>query len=339
MASDARRSLAAAAASLSQHVIWTVLIRSYLRERVMSNFSWLLFRKSIIPSLLAVFPRSRFDATLVARLMRSGRLVKLPRASASRTALILRRGGLRTSGLFELIPSPGLRISAISESLVASGLRMDADNVRRDWSSMKGASNPDTSDGYLETSGTPRPEREYEDISAGLIALTPGASASEGEYGNLLSPELAVSEESRSSRVSPGVSGWASWTPGLGRAYETLAPGVITGLLSTEGPPRAMPVCLTCGIDSPLPDLFIVRKKGFPLLPILAWRTSPDSPSMLDVGVLKSSESVAVDAGEVTPRTSDSGRSEPQLGGMAMLEAKEFAFLVEASDSSGIGEI
>jgi len=47
------------------------------------------------PNLLAVLPRSRFAASLVARLMRSGRLVKLPRASASRTASTLIFGGRR----------------------------------------------------------------------------------------------------------------------------------------------------------------------------------------------------------------------------------------------------
>jgi hypothetical protein len=41
------------------------------------------------------FPRSIIDANRVALLMRSGKLVKLPRASASRTASISSRGGLR----------------------------------------------------------------------------------------------------------------------------------------------------------------------------------------------------------------------------------------------------
>lgn len=49
--------------------------------------------KKLRPSLLAVRPRSRFDATLVALRMRSGRLVRLPRASASRTASTLSLGG------------------------------------------------------------------------------------------------------------------------------------------------------------------------------------------------------------------------------------------------------
>jgi hypothetical protein len=49
--------------------------------------------KKLRPSLLAVRPRSRLDATLVALRMRSGRLVRLPRASASRTASTLSLGG------------------------------------------------------------------------------------------------------------------------------------------------------------------------------------------------------------------------------------------------------
>ena len=48
-----------------------------------------------IPSLLAVFPRSKFAASLVALRIRSGRLVKLPLASASRTASTFKRGGRR----------------------------------------------------------------------------------------------------------------------------------------------------------------------------------------------------------------------------------------------------
>ena len=46
-----------------------------------------------MPSLLAVFPLSRFAASLVARLIKSGRLVRDARASASRTASMLRFGG------------------------------------------------------------------------------------------------------------------------------------------------------------------------------------------------------------------------------------------------------
>src|SRR6187402_2915582 len=46
--------------------------------------------------LLGLFPRSIMAASLVARRMRSGKLVKLPLASASLTASIFRRGGRRT---------------------------------------------------------------------------------------------------------------------------------------------------------------------------------------------------------------------------------------------------
>lgn len=45
------------------------------------------------PSRLAVLPLSRFAANRVARLINSGKLVRLPRASASRTASTSRRGG------------------------------------------------------------------------------------------------------------------------------------------------------------------------------------------------------------------------------------------------------
>lgn len=45
------------------------------------------------PNRLAVLPLSRFAARRVARLINSGKLVKLPRASASRTASTSRRGG------------------------------------------------------------------------------------------------------------------------------------------------------------------------------------------------------------------------------------------------------
>ena len=48
---------------------------------------------SSIPSRLAVLPLSRFDATRVALLMRSGKLVKLPRTSASLTAFMFSGGG------------------------------------------------------------------------------------------------------------------------------------------------------------------------------------------------------------------------------------------------------
>jgi hypothetical protein len=58
---------------------------------------------SSIPNLLAVFPRSRFAANLVALRIRSGRLVRLPRASVSLTISRSRRGGRRLDGLLSLI--------------------------------------------------------------------------------------------------------------------------------------------------------------------------------------------------------------------------------------------
>ena len=59
-------------------------IASYLRDRSAGPiFGPLAFNKSKSPNLLAVRPRSRFEATLVARRIRSGRLVKLPLASTS----------------------------------------------------------------------------------------------------------------------------------------------------------------------------------------------------------------------------------------------------------------
>ena len=46
------------------------------------------------PSRLAVFPRSRFEANFVARLINSGRLLELPRTSESLVAARFSRGGL-----------------------------------------------------------------------------------------------------------------------------------------------------------------------------------------------------------------------------------------------------
>ena len=52
---------------------------------------------------LAVLPLSRLDASLVARRIRSGKLVRLPRASAPRTASMSSLGGRRASGLLSLM--------------------------------------------------------------------------------------------------------------------------------------------------------------------------------------------------------------------------------------------
>ena len=58
------------------------------------NFSLLLsLNTQSMPSLLAVFPRSRLAARRVALLIKSGRLVRLPLTSASRTASTLSFGG------------------------------------------------------------------------------------------------------------------------------------------------------------------------------------------------------------------------------------------------------
>lgn len=59
---------------------------------------------SSMPSLLAVFPLSRFDASLVALRIRSVRLVVLPRDSMSRTASMLSLGGRFVTGILLLIP-------------------------------------------------------------------------------------------------------------------------------------------------------------------------------------------------------------------------------------------
>lgn len=66
---------------------------------------------SSMPILLAVLPLSRFEASFVARLIRSDRLVVLPRASASRTASIFSRGGRRLEGILSLMPGLGSRPS------------------------------------------------------------------------------------------------------------------------------------------------------------------------------------------------------------------------------------
>lgn len=68
--------------------------------------------KKLRPSLLAVRPRSRFDATLVALRIRSGRLVRLPRASASRTASTLSLGG-------RLEPTLSASVACFSRSCAA----------------------------------------------------------------------------------------------------------------------------------------------------------------------------------------------------------------------------
>lgn len=53
-----------------------------------------------MPSLLAVLPRSKFAASLVALRIKSGKLVRLPLASASLTASTFKRGGRRWPTLF-----------------------------------------------------------------------------------------------------------------------------------------------------------------------------------------------------------------------------------------------
>jgi hypothetical protein len=58
------------------------------------------------PKRLAVFPRSRFAASRVALLINSGRLVRLPRASASRTASISSFGGL-------LVPARSAKLDVV----------------------------------------------------------------------------------------------------------------------------------------------------------------------------------------------------------------------------------
>ena len=58
----------------------------------LASFSF-AFNISSIPRRLAVLPRSRFEASFVARLMSSGRLVALPLANPCVDASKLRRGG------------------------------------------------------------------------------------------------------------------------------------------------------------------------------------------------------------------------------------------------------
>lgn len=60
-----------------------------------ASFSALSATSQSMPNLLEVLPRSRFEARRRARWMRSGRLVREPRASASRTASRFRRAGRR----------------------------------------------------------------------------------------------------------------------------------------------------------------------------------------------------------------------------------------------------
>ena len=78
------------------------------------------FIMSQIPSLLAVFPLSRLAATRVALRIKSGKLVRLPLASASLTASMSRRGGRRCAGTLSLI-KPDVRVSFKMLNYAASG--------------------------------------------------------------------------------------------------------------------------------------------------------------------------------------------------------------------------
>jgi hypothetical protein len=68
------------------------------------------------PSRLAVFPRSKLAASLVARLMRSGRLVIEPLASASRTISTFNRGGR-----FDPTRSASVPLMLLRTSLAVAG--------------------------------------------------------------------------------------------------------------------------------------------------------------------------------------------------------------------------
>ena len=73
-------------------------------ERRRSRFSG--SPKSSMFCLLAVLPRSRFAASLVALLIRSGRLVLLPRASVFRTASRSSEGGRWSATIFSFTEGP-----------------------------------------------------------------------------------------------------------------------------------------------------------------------------------------------------------------------------------------
>ena len=77
-----------------------------------SFFSGAPVSQKSMPSRLAVRPRSRLDASRVALRIRSGKLVRLPRASASRTASMSSLGGRR---------APARSASVIGRSSCESG--------------------------------------------------------------------------------------------------------------------------------------------------------------------------------------------------------------------------
>jgi hypothetical protein len=97
----------------------------------------LALNMSSIPSRLAVLPLSRFEASFVARLINSARLVVLPRASASRTASMFKRGGRRLDGILSLIP--GLW-STLSSGLWERVLKLESGVVTGDLSNARGGS-------------------------------------------------------------------------------------------------------------------------------------------------------------------------------------------------------
>lgn len=92
----------------------------YPRSLFLASFAFVISKIPAGP-LLAVFPRSRFDANLVALRIRSGKLVKLLLTSGSFPSMFSAGGGARSLNCETLRPAerePPSSMSLNSESLV-----------------------------------------------------------------------------------------------------------------------------------------------------------------------------------------------------------------------------
>lgn len=202
---------------------------------------------SSIPILLAVFPLSKFEASFVARLIKSRKLVELPRASASFTASIFRRGGRRVPGILSLIAGVGAVMPPFSSPpLICATLESTGDvNGDRDLGSFVMAIW-----GFSRSISDEMGDEEDEELSSKIVrpltfCFMTGFSFLEAPIPAATAPPAAPAATAARATIPP------------------LFVSIFRGLWSP---------LFENGVSS---ELLIVVSAGLCLLPKLAFRTSP----------------------------------------------------------------
>lgn len=239
-------------------------------DRLFSEFDSDLLRSSsnqFIPNLLAVLPRSRLEASLVARRIKSGRLVRLPRASASLTTSTLSRGGRLEPTLCEKVVG-SVGVWRLFESM--SGSAPPFSSPPRIWST-RGSFGASGDRDRIYSGGAERSSLDFFSDSD----LSDDDEESKAE-ACLKIPLLSVRV------VKPAVDISECLALDMASAAGCFSPrGIVPNSLYWTGSESD---ALTCTMDEiawfserKLSPLLMVVNCGRDLLPRLAWRTSPES--------------------------------------------------------------